>query len=881
MEKSQKRKETEKATSLFCLQSRKQNNGVASRRAKSPLHGPHRPIEACPASYNMTLLMCRSLDSFQLRSGEPSCQFNFLLLSPHHSATMEGRSSPPVSKSAKFAVYQNPSLTAALTAASLQPSKSTFLYILFLSSASALALFSLVSRENGFIEMVEVSLFSRRAAYLLTKAVEGVVGVVFFGCLFGLLRAISWKRVGNAANVPMITPSETKDHPKLTSRQLGLLGIRPKVEASPVEYSKRPPKSKPTPASDLLVPIHQQTTGSNIRSRSTSDKSSVGSGNKMASFGSPSKSQSSPSSMYLVPRISSPLPSGQSSPGMDSAVSTPWSSKRGSSAKEITTEEELEKFLADVNAKFTESAGKQTTPPPTVRGFGILSPGNVPSPTNTSGTTRSTPLRAVRMSPSSQKFSTPPKKGEGDLPPPMSMEEAIEAFKHLGIYPQIEQWRDRLRQWFSSVLLGPLVNKIKTSHIQVMQTAAELGVAITVNQVGNPVTSDTPATLSSIDGKEWQAAFTLDEDGRLHQLRANLVHAIDASAPKFNQFNKQQSPQQNPMAPVMQKCLDAITEHQKLRALMKGEWGKGTCVKNYEYTVTGEAYDAKSKKRTLDLPTDSHLLLYLFCAFVEHPKWMLHVDPSSHAGGQSSKNPLFLGVLPPKERFPEKYIAVVSAVPSTLHPGACVLVVGKQSPPVFALYWDKMQQFSLQGRTALWDSMIVMCHRIKVGYGGVVRGMHLEFLVRNQKKKTSKYTYLDLENTFILLSFFKLSNQTYCSYPIIMDLDEFVSWAPEKQKKTYFIRNGRMGRDKDGNMIIRENEEDINVERNSSSSRQGMVVLGIVVGLLLFFIVGNCLLYRYATRESDKKKKMMIKKAVSKKKMKRERLKQGIFVPGD
>ncbi|CAN1226867.1 hypothetical protein LINGRAPRIM_LOCUS1118 [Linum grandiflorum] len=631
---------------------------------------------------------------------------------------MEGRSSPPVSKSAKFAVYQNPSLTAALTAASLQPSKSTFLYILFLSSASALALFSLVSRENGFIEMVEVSLFSRRAAYLLTKAVEGVVGVVFFGCLFGLLRAISWKRVGNAANVPMITPSETKDLPKLTSRQLGLLGIRPKVEASPVEYSKRPPKSKPTPASDLLVPIHQQTTGSNIRSRSTSDKSSVGSGNKMASFGSPSKSQSSPSSMYLVPRISSPLPSGQSSPGMDSAVSTPWSSKRGSSAKEITTEEELEKFLADVNAKFTESAGKQTTPPPTVRGFGILSPGNVPSPTNTSGTTRSTPLRAVRMSPGSQKFSTPPKKGEGDLPPPMSMEEAIEAFKHLGIYPQIEQWRDRLRQWFSSVLLGPLVNKIKTSHIQVMQTAAELGVAITVNQVGNPVTSDTPATLSSIDGKEWQAAFTLDEDGRLHQLRANLVHAIDASAPKFNQFNKQQSPQQNPMAPVMQKCLDAITEHQKLRALMKGEWGKGllpysnvredhmvqrirelaegTCVKNYEYTGTGEAYDAKSKKRTLDLPTDSHLLLYLFCAFVEHPKWMLHVDPSSHAGGQSSKNPLFLGVLPPKERFPEKYIAVVSAVPSTLHPGACVLVVGKQSPPVFALYWDKMQQFSLQ-----------------------------------------------------------------------------------------------------------------------------------------------------------------------------------------
>ena len=30
-----------------------------------------------------------------------------------------------------------------------------------------------------------------------------------------------------------------------------------------------------------------------------------------------------------------------------------------------------------------------------------------------------------------------------------------------------------------------------------------------------------------------------------------------------------------------------------------------------------------------------------------------------------------------------------------------------------------------QGRTALWDSILLMCHKIKVGYGGVVRGMNL------------------------------------------------------------------------------------------------------------------------------------------------------------
>lgn len=118
-------------------------------------------------------------------------------------------------------------------------------------------------------------------------------------------------------------------------------------------------------------------------------------------------------------------------------------------------------------------------------------------------------------------------------------------------------------------------------------------------------------------------------------------------------------------------------------------------MKNYEYLGRGEVYN-KDKKWTFELPTDSHLLLYLFCAFLEHPKWMLHVDPMSHAGVQSSKNPLFLGVLPPKERFPEKYIAVISGVPSTLHPGAGILVIGRQNPPFFALYWEKKLQFSLQ-----------------------------------------------------------------------------------------------------------------------------------------------------------------------------------------
>lgn len=568
---------------------------------------------------------------------------------------------------------------------------------------------------------------------MVTKLTQVFVGLVFVVTVFALVRVFLLHRTRN-----MCSSKGGKDQGSLSERQLGLMGLKPKAaEKTESDSAKKPPKSRPSP-SEPLFPLHHTGPSPNRSYRSSGEKTSISTGSKASSYYTPSKSPGSPSSLYLV---SSPV---KSSPGLDRILSSPWSKQRTPTGKDIANEEMLEQFLADVDEKISESAAKQTTPSPTLSGFGIVSPSAVSTSANTSGTTRSTPLRPVRMSPT-QKFSTPPKKREGDLPPPMSMEESIEAFENLGIYPQIEQWRDCLRQWFSSVLLNPLVDKIETSHIQVMQAAARLGYSINVNQVGSDSTSTrVSSTISPIDGtKEWQQSFTIDEDAILHQLRATLVQSIDAAS-KSPLSNLQQ---QNPLIPAMQECVDAISEHQRLRALMKGEWVKGllpqssvradytvqrirelaegTCLKNYEYLGSGEVYDKVNKKWTLELPTDSHLLLYLFCAFLEHPKWMLHVDPTSYACVQSSKNPLFLAILPPKERFPEKYVAVISGVPPVLHPGACVLVVGKQSPPLFALYWDKKLQFSLQGRTALWDAILLLCHQIKLEYGGVVRGIHL------------------------------------------------------------------------------------------------------------------------------------------------------------
>lgn len=75
-----------------------------------------------------------------------------------------------------------------------------------------------------------------------------------------------------------------------------------------------------------------------------------------------------------------------------------------------------------------------------------------------------------------------------------------------------------------------------------MQAAAKLGISIRVTSVGSD-SSDTGApTMSPSDrAKEWQPAFSPDEDGLLHQLRAYLVQALDASTreppfPDFSQF---------------------------------------------------------------------------------------------------------------------------------------------------------------------------------------------------------------------------------------------------------------------------------------------------------------------------------------------------------
>ncbi|RRT58717.1 hypothetical protein B296_00028139 [Ensete ventricosum] len=435
-------------------------------------------------------------------------------------ASSEQRSSPK----AKFLAYQNATLSAALTAHSLRPSPSALLLLLFASLASATFLISVFSMYVSLLypflafgHLVFAQSCDLCVLQFLVKLLEAVVGLVFIASLSALIRALSLRNPTNAlGNASAASPSQENKEVKnvLTQRQLALLGMRQKAaerftDAEPI---KKPPRSRPVPSSEPLVPIRRSSF-----SYTPSHSSRVGpdqlcsSGGKKAAL-----SPMSPPSSHS--HVASP--------------STPWSRHSAGSAKGIQSEVMLEQYLAEVDERIVESAAIAVTPPPPVRGIVISSPSSVATQSTPSGAARSTPLRPARMSPGShQKYNTPPKKGEGELPAPMSMEQAVEAFEYLGIYPQIELWRDRLRQWFSAILINPLREKIDTSHSQVMQAAAKVGTSITVSQVGSESPSTSPPfMLSPVGGaREWLPTVTVDEDGLLHQLRAFLLQARDGS----------------------------------------------------------------------------------------------------------------------------------------------------------------------------------------------------------------------------------------------------------------------------------------------------------------------------------------------------------------
>lgn len=83
------------------------------------------------------------------------------------------------------------------------------------------------------------------------------------------------------------------------------------------------------------------------------------------------------------------------------------------------------------------------------------------------------------------------------------------------------------------------------------------------------------------------------------------------------------------MVPIMQECVDAITEHQRLHALMKGEWAKGLLPHNTvreDYTV--QRIQGNWKLKSVVIPVIFMPLHSVMEQILWHPKILLRYNHS-------------------------------------------------------------------------------------------------------------------------------------------------------------------------------------------------------------------------------------------------------------
>lgn len=80
----------------------------------------------------------------------------------------------------------------------------------------------------------------------------------------------------------------------------------------------------------------------------------------------------------------------------------------------------------------------------------------------------------------------------------------------------------------------------------------------------------------------------------------------------------------------------------------------GTCMADFKWNSGGEW---KGKPWSVELPTDSSLVLYLFCAFISAPYWKFSSEDEGKIEGMGEA--LYLGRLPP--RVKGQFTAILAA----------------------------------------------------------------------------------------------------------------------------------------------------------------------------------------------------------------------------
>eukprot|EP01025_Chloroclados_australasicus_P033098 TRINITY_DN3365_c0_g1_i7.p1 TRINITY_DN3365_c0_g1~~TRINITY_DN3365_c0_g1_i7.p1 ORF type:complete len:504 (+),score=72.78 TRINITY_DN3365_c0_g1_i7:91-1512(+) len=294
----------------------------------------------------------------------------------------------------------------------------------------------------------------------------------------------------------------------------------------------------------------------------------------------------------------------------------------------------------------------------------------------------------------------------------------------------LEIWSDRLRQWLSRTVFGPLVELIGSTHREVNEKAAKLGLTVNLPSLDSGVT----ASRQNPAHDDGQTVLILRQQLQ-HTLNQLLQQRQGALYTPQNQSQKEQQVKQ------LEECLRATIRYQNLRTLLLGQFIKsdmllgssgylvsrikqlaiGSCLGEYVWNGGGNFY---GQTWNSSLPTDTALVFYILAAFLKAPNWIWPEDESMHI--PSSSGPLYLGEIP--VRTPERFAAIVTSRPvQGLSKGATVMYAMLQPQyPQFSLILEGQEVCTVGGYAGLFHCFLMMLQYVKQQLGGKLGGNSLE-----------------------------------------------------------------------------------------------------------------------------------------------------------
>lgn len=298
---------------------------------------------------------------------------------------------------------------------------------------------------------------------------------------------------------------------------------------------------------------------------------------------------------------------------------------------------------------------------------------------------------------------------------------------------QLEEYRERFREWLATKVLQPLVDAVDAAHQDVIDATARLGwQGLQLAPLHQVVTGSLPDTEER--SAKARGLVQADDEHLVKQMQESLMTRVNALPPSHH------APQE------VINCLHALIRYQKLAALLRGEspggllplcppgylaqrvrdLADGPCMKTFTWNKGG---NFNGKPWNAEAPTDSAVVLYLIAAFLASPHWEFMKDDSVDRGPMG---PLYLGKLP--LRVAEQYFAILSHRPPNQEKqkgtGVVGLLLGSQQPH-FALLLQGETLLTLTEQFGLLDVMILLILHCKHQSRGYLGPQTLHFLGLN------------------------------------------------------------------------------------------------------------------------------------------------------